>query len=269
MSLLVAEGVTKRYGSGWSGSRDRRQVLDGVDFAIAAGESVALVGESGCGKSTLARILLGLERPDAGRVLLRGRDLRETPPRALRRAAQIVLQDSVGALNPARPVGWSIAEPLRHLTGLDRAARERRVADLLAAVALPNDAAARLPGRLSGGQLQRVCIARALAPEPALIVLDEAVSNLDLTLQIQILDLLSALRTRTQAAFLLVTHDLRLVRRFAGRVAVLADGRIVEEASVGPALALRHPASRRLVEAMLPAAPRRRAETRVGEPDGA
>ncbi len=269
MSLLVAEGVAKRYGSGWSGARDRRRVLDGADFSIAPGESVALVGESGCGKSTLSRILLGLEKPDAGCVLFRGRDLRETPPKDLRRAAQIVFQDSVGALNPARSVGWSIGEPLRHLTDLDGAARDRRVAELLAAVSLPPDAATRLPGQLSGGQLQRACIARALAPEPELVVLDEAVSNLDLTLQIQILDLLADLRARTRAAFLLVTHDLRLVRRFAGRVAVLAEGRIVEDAPVGAQLQLNHPASRRLVEAMLPAAPRPRPGTLAEDVHGA
>jgi nickel transport system ATP-binding protein len=262
MTLLAAEGIGMAYRSSSFAGGPARCVLRDVDLAIREGESVGLLGESGSGKSTLARLLLGLEAPGAGRVLFRGHPL--PPPsspacREFRRCVQAVFQDPPGAVNPRHTVGRIVAEPLRHLTGLDRAGRTARVAELLGLVGLAPEDAAKLPGEMSGGQLQRVCIARALAPDPGLVILDEAVSNLDLVLQVRILDLLADLRRRLGTAYLLITHDPRLVRRFCDRAAVLQDGRIVEDRPVpqrhGPGFGFEHPAARRLQDAVLPPRP--------------
>ncbi|WP_049976162.1 nickel import ATP-binding protein NikE [Azospirillum sp. B506] len=257
--LLAAEAVEKRYGGqGVFATGASKTVLRGVSLSVRDGESVALLGASGSGKSTLARLMLGLERPDGGTVRCLGQpiDALDTDGRrTFRRTVQAVFQDPLGAVNPRHRVGRIIAEPLRHLTGLDARERAARVAELLRLVGLAPEDADRLPGSMSGGQVQRVCIARALAPEPRLILLDEAVSNLDLVLQLQILDLLAGLRDRLGTAFLFITHDVRLVRRFCHRVAVLHDGGLVEDRPVGPSFAFDHPAARALLDAMLPAAP--------------
>ena len=255
-TILAADAVGRSYGG--PAARAGKRVLDGVTLSVAEGETVALLGASGSGKSTLARLLLGLERPDQGVVRFRGQPidgLDGAGRLAFRRSVQAVFQDPLGAVNPRHTVGRIVAEPLRHLTDLDAAGRAERVAELLRMVGLSPDDAGRLPGRMSGGQVQRVCIARALAPEPALILLDEAVSNLDLVLQIQTLDLLAELRERLGTAFLFITHDLRLVRRFCGRVAVLDGGRLVEERAVTAALDFDHPAGGRLRDAMPPPRP--------------
>lgn len=257
MSLIAAAAVGKSYHSGaWFAAAPPKTVLRDVDLAIASGECVGLLGRSGCGKSTLARLLLGLEPPDSGRVVFRGRDivgLGGEQRRDFRRAVQLVFQDSIGAVDPRHTIGRTLSEPLRHLTGLDRGARTARVAELLALVGLDRRDADKLPGQMSGGQLQRVCIARALASKPELVVLDEAVSNLDLVLQLQILDLLTQLRRQLGTAFLFITHDLRLTRRLCDRVLVMEEGRIVEEAKT--VAGLRDPASRALKDAVLPALP--------------
>ena len=263
MTLLSALTVSRAYRrSSLVGPSRRTPVLEAVPLGIAAGESVALLGRSGCGKSTLARLLVGLERPDEGEVRFEGRSLaglRKEELRAFRRAVQMVFQDSVGAVDPRSTVGAILAEPLRHLLGLDKGEREAAIARLLERVGLEPTDAGKLPAQMSGGQLQRVCIARALAPGPQLIILDEAVSNLDLHLQIQMLDLFEALRRDTGVAYLFVTHDLRLVERFCSRVLVMEAGRIVEEAPVSRPLPLASPAGRALSEAVLPAMPVRRA----------
>lgn len=257
--LLAAEAVEKRYGGqGVFATGPSKTVLRGVGLSVRDGESVALLGASGSGKSTLARLMLGLERPDGGTVRCLGRPidaLDAAGRRTFRRTVQAVFQDPLGAVNPRHRVGRIIAEPLRHLTGLDARERAARVAELLRLVGLAPEDADRLPGSMSGGQVQRVCIARALAPEPRLILLDEAVSNLDLVLQLQILDLLAGLRDRLGTAFLFITHDVRLVRRFCNRVVVLHDGELVEDRPAGPPFAFDHPAAQALLDAMLPAAP--------------
>ncbi|GJE12186.1 MULTISPECIES: ATP-binding cassette domain-containing protein [Methylobacterium] len=257
-SLLSTRDLGKAYaGTGWRRGTPRT-VLAGIELAVAAEECVALIGRSGSGKSTLARLLLGLERPDAGAVRFRGQDLAgldRAGQRRFRAAVQMVLQDPLSAVNPRHDIGRIVAEPLRHLTDLPAAERVARVGAMLSLVGLDPASSGRLPGQLSGGQVQRVGLARALATRPALVVLDEAVSNLDAPLQVEILDRLAALRRQQGTAFLLVTHDVRLARRFADRVLVLEGGRIVDAAPCRPRLDLTHPAARALVDAVLPAYP--------------
>ena len=231
--ILAAEGLGKT----WRGQS--RAAVDDVSIALAPGQTLALVGESGSGKSTLARLLLRLAEPDAGRVMFAGRDItraRGGALRDLRRRTGLVLQDPLGSLDPRLSVAASIAEPLLvHGIG-DAAARRARVAELFAMVALDPALGARLPAALSGGQRQRVGIARALALDPALLVLDEPVAALDVSVQAQIVNLLGALQARTGVAMLLITHDLAIVRQMADRVAVMQEGRIVEAGEAGQVL---------------------------------
>jgi nickel transport system ATP-binding protein len=259
MSLLQAHQLSHRYPSG--GLLRKRQwltVLDGIDLQLQAGESLGLLGSSGSGKSTLARLLLGLESPSQGQVSFAGQPLNQLRGEALRafqRSVQLVFQDAPGAFNPQRSIGWSIAEPLRHLSDLDAAARRRRTVELLEQMGLGSEHAERLPQQLSGGQLQRANIARALAISPRLVVLDEALSNLDRVLQLQLLQRLDALRREHGTAFLLISHDLSLVRYFCQRVVVLDAGRIVEDRQMDARLVFEHPAGRQLQAAVLPAGP--------------
>lgn len=261
MTLIRADGVSRTYRSfSLVGAGAARTALAGVSLSVAAGETVALLGRSGCGKSTLARLLCGLERPDRGTVSYRGTPLARLDRaglRRFRREVQMVFQDAPGAVNPRFDIRTIIAEPLRHLTSLDASARARRVDELLEMVELPAALASMLPSQVSGGQLQRVCIARALAPSPALIVLDEAVSNLDLHLQAATLALLKRLQQASGLAYLFVTHDLRLVERFAARTVVMDAGTVVEETPSGALVELRHPASLLLKSAILPPLPAR------------
>jgi nickel transport system ATP-binding protein len=263
-ALLEAKGLRKSYQRhGLIRRQAAKDVLSGINLSLGEGESLAILGGSGAGKSTLIRQLLGLERPSSGFVLFRGTDLRALDRagwREFRRAVQMVFQDSLGAVNPRHRVGRIIAEPLRHLTRLSPAEQADRVAKLLADVGLKATDAGKLPGQMSGGQLQRVCIARALATGPRLLVLDEAVSNLDITLQGQVIDLINGLRTRNGMAVIFITHDLRLVRLISERVIVLDQGRIVEDAPATPGTAFSSPAGRVLQDAILPALP---AETAV------
>lgn len=260
MTLISCQGVERAYAAGGFFRRKTvKPVLRGVDLTVREGECVALLGESGSGKSTLARLILGLETPDGGAVRYRGQalaSLKAGERLAWRCAVQAVFQDSISAVDPRFTVERIVEEPLRHLTGLTPGARRARVAELLGLVAIGPDQMGKLPGQMSGGQLQRVAIARALASSPQLVVLDEAVSNLDLTLQIQTLDLLADLRRRLNTAYLFITHDLRLARRFADRIAVLHEGRVVEEVVAGDALS--HPAAKALAAAVLPPKPCRR-----------
>ncbi|NLT06336.1 MAG: ABC transporter ATP-binding protein [Solirubrobacterales bacterium] len=235
--LLELEGLAVAYGGGRGriARRAARRAVDGVDLTVAAGETVALVGESGSGKSSLARAAARLIDPAAGRVLLGGSDFTRAGRRALaplRRDLQLVFQDPQGSLNPRRRVGASVALGLR-LRGAGRAEADRRARALLERVGLEPAHADRWPHELSGGQRQRVGIARALAPEPRLVVLDEPLSALDVTVRAQILELLDDLQRERGLAYLLISHDLAVVRQVAHRVAVMRDGRIVEQ---GPAV---------------------------------
>lgn len=262
MSLLQVQQLSHRYRTGGLlRKRGWLQVLDGIDLQLQAGESIGLLGCSGSGKSTLARLLLGLETPSQGQVTFAGQavsQLRGEPARAFQRTVQLVFQDAPGAFNPQRSIGWSIAEPLRHLSDLSEAAQRLRAIELLEQMGLHAEHAERLPQQLSGGQLQRANIARALAISPKLVVLDEALSNLDRVLQLQLLQRLDALRRDNGTAFLLISHDLSLVRYFCQRVVVLDAGRIVEDRAVEGELSFEHPAGRQLQAAVLPVRPARR-----------
>ena len=236
--LLVVRDLTKVFPIVRGGAIRRTvgalKAVDGVSLTIGAGETLGLVGESGSGKSTLARCVLRLIEPTSGSVRLDGEDVLACDRRALRRLRhdmQIVFQDPYGSLDPRMTVQQLIAEPLRiHGLAADRDATRARVGELLRMVGLSPDHAARHPRAFSGGQRQRIAIARALATEPKLLVLDEPVSALDVTTRGQILALLADLQQRLGVSYLLVAHDLALVRSVADRVAVMYLGRIVETA---------------------------------------
>ncbi|PWS37621.1 peptide ABC transporter ATP-binding protein [Falsiroseomonas bella] len=239
------------------------RAVEDVSFTIGEGEAFGLVGESGCGKSTVARALLRLIEPDAGRVLYRGEDFRAARGEALksfRRRMQIVFQDPYSSLDPRQSIGSALVEPMRVHGIAEGAAARRRAAALLEEVGLPPAALDRFPHEFSGGQRQRIGIARALTVEPELIIADEPVSALDVSVQAQVLLLMKELRQRRGLAFLFVSHDLSVVRWFCDRVAVMYLGRIVEEGPAARVLAEpMHPYARILRDASPVPDPARRA----------
>jgi peptide/nickel transport system ATP-binding protein len=207
------------------------RAVDGVSLKIAPGETFGLVGESGCGKSTLGRSILRLYEPTAGRILLDGEDISHMSQRQirpLRRRMQMVFQDPYASLNPRHSVGRILAEPIRTHQGLGRNEASRRVSELLDLVGLPRDSAARYPHEFSGGQRQRIGLARAVATGPDLVVADEPVSALDVSIQAQILNLLQELRDGLGLTYLFIAHDLAVVRHVSDRIAVMYLGRIAE-----------------------------------------
>jgi len=240
----------------------RIHAVEHVSLAIQPGETLGLVGESGCGKSSMGRSIIRLEQPQAGRIRFEGADVttldRRTEP-ALRRGVQYIFQDPFASLDPRLTVGFSVAEPIHTNRLLQGRAVEVRVAELLEQVGLPAGHIRRYPHELSGGQRQRVCIARALASEPRLIIADEAVAALDVSIRAQVVNLLMELQRTRGLAYLFISHDMAVVERVAHRVAVMYLGQIVE---IGPRRAVmsapQHPYTKRLLAAVPVPDPRRR-----------
>ncbi|SFT55405.1 ATP-binding cassette domain-containing protein [Sedimentitalea nanhaiensis] len=251
--LLSVQGVTRRY------VLPRRTLLstppvlaavENVGFELSAGQTLGIVGESGSGKSTLARMVMGFERPDTGKILFKGRDIHGLSTGDLRRARrnfQMVFQDPFGSLDPRRRVGWSIAEPLRAMGETDN---DNRVGRALEQVGLQASQAGRFPHEFSGGQRQRIAIARAIITRPSLLVADEAVSALDVSVQAQILNLLMDLQDDLGLAMLFISHDLAVVSSICDTLLVMQAGQVLEAGTVNDVLgAPKHDYTRALLAA--------------------
>jgi ABC-type glutathione transport system ATPase component len=252
MPLLEARSLSKSYDSG-------ALAVDGVSFSIERGDTLGLVGESGSGKSTIARMVLGLIEPTSGTVLFDGQALADLPQhrmRPLRRRMQVVFQDPFAALNPRMRVRDIIAEPLVIHRACARTDLRPRVAELLHAVGLDDSALTRFPHEFSGGQRQRINIARALALRPELIVLDEPVSALDVSVGAQIINLLRDLQREFSLTYLFISHSMPLVRYLATNIAVLCRGKLVES---GPSLEICHAPRESYTRSLLAATPEIRA----------
>jgi len=261
--LLAVDHLEKRFGS-------VRAVAD-VSFEIERGEVVALVGESGSGKSTVARLLARLETPTSGAIRIAGTDVLASEPRraslTYRRRVQMIFQDPYASLNPAHTVGHHIARPLARHHGARRHEHTRQILELLVAVGLtpPGQLAQRRPHELSGGQRQRVAIARALAVEPDLLIADEPTSMLDVSLRVDVLNLLTKLRDERRLAILFITHDLASARYLADRILVMSGGALVDGGSTEELIARpSHPYTQRLLAAAPDAHRARRAAATPG-----
>ena len=258
-ALLSVESLCVDYEqrrAGFFGSRTRKlRAVNGISFELSEGETLGIVGETGCGKTSLGKAILQLVPPAAGRVLWRGMDLAGTDAATmtkLRRELQIVFQDPLSALNPRMPVGEIVAEPLRvHSPGMPAAEREAAVADMFERVGLRPEMTGRYPNEFSSGQCQRISIARAMITSPKLLVCDEPVSALDVSIQAQICNLLRRLQRESGIAILFISHDLSVLRYMSHRVMVLYLGRLME---IAPRNGLfedpRHPYSRALIDAI-------------------
>jgi peptide/nickel transport system ATP-binding protein len=255
-TLLDVVGVTRDYRQGGLPFRADKplRAVDNVDFTIASAECLALVGPSGCGKTTLAKIIVGLDRATSGTVRLAGVSYHGSDlPKALRRDVSLVFQDPFGSFNPRLTIGDSLGEPLRLEVGLPRDSIRDRLAEAVTAVGLDVGMLGRYPHEFSGGQRQRLAIARALVTRPKLVVLDEPVSALDVSVRGEVLALLARLQADFGLTYLIISHDLDMVRAMADRVLVMEAGRIVEEGKPAQIFAKpQHPLTRDLVAARLP-----------------
>ncbi len=260
--LLVVSDLVTSYDRGgrFFGARNQLRAVDGVSLTLEPGETVAVVGESGCGKTTLASSILGLVRTSSGQVRLDGHDVTSATRsqlRHLRRTMQIVLQDPLEALDPRKTVGTSVGEGLVVQSSATKAEVAQRTSEALASVGLSDEQGKRFPHELSGGQLQRACLARALIVNPKLLVCDEPLSALDVSIQAQIVNLLVELQRERGLAYLFISHDLSVVRHLAHRVLVMYLGRVVESGSTSQIFAdPRHP----YTKALLASVPKRHAD---------
>ncbi len=272
--ILEVKNLSKRFDihSGLFGRLSGRvHAVENVTFDLFAGETLSLVGESGCGKSTTGRAIMRLIEPDGGSVMVEGRDmvsLDKREMREMRKSVQMIFQDPYASLNPRMTVGQAIAEPyLEHRMGTSKEAKEV-VADMLRKVGLAPDMASRYPHEFSGGQRQRICIARALALQPKVIVADESVSALDVSIKAQVINLMLDLQQSLNLAFLFISHDMAVVERVSHRVAVMYLGEIVE---IGPRASVfgnpQHPYTKKLMAAVPVPDPDRRREKRAGTAD--
>ena len=244
------------------GPQPRVHAVNGVSFTVEAGRSLGIVGESGSGKSTIARLVMALDRPTSGRVLLLGRDLHKLPREVLRQARrdiQMVFQDPYGSLDPRQTIARIVTEPLAAQGATRRDEQRQRATDVIVSVGLHANDLDKYPHEFSGGQRQRIAIARALITRPRLIVADEPVSALDVSVQAQVLNLMQDLQAQFGITYMLISHDLAVVKHLCDDVAVLWQGRIVEQ---GPPerlfQAAEHPYTRALLEAVPKAEPTRR-----------
>ncbi|PWU75675.1 MULTISPECIES: ATP-binding cassette domain-containing protein [Brucella/Ochrobactrum group] len=262
-NAISVRDLSKTFGGGRSflgKERHKVEAVKRVSLDLRSGETLAIVGESGSGKSTLARMLVGLTEPTDGTMTIAGRDsseLRNSGAQAFGKVIQYVFQDPVASLNPRKTIRQILETPLKLLGGLDSAQRRQRMIQLLDAVQMPNDTLERYPHEFSGGQAQRIAIARTLAAEAEIIVLDEPVSALDVSVQAQVLLLLDQLKKEFGLSYLFISHDLAVVEAISDRVAVMYFGEIVEEATASDLFARpEHAYTRQLVES----APRIRRE---------
>src|SRR5690606_10739861 len=273
-TILEAREVVRYFGGQRTfpfGRAPLIRAVDGVSLAIRRGETFAIVGESGCGKSTLARVLLNLIPPTSGSVVFEGREITSAPAeemRRLRRNMQLIFQDPFASLNPRMTIGALVGEPLEVHDIARGAERRRRVAKMLRLVGLSPDYANRYPHEFSGGQRQRIGIARALATEPRLVIGDEPVSALDVSIRAQVINLLEALKEELALTLVLVAHDLAVIRHTSDRVAVMYLGEIVELADCDALFeSPRHPYTRSLIEAIPVPVPGARGARRLLEGD--
>lgn len=254
--LVEAQNLTKRFMVRQSWTRHVVvTAVDGLTFRVEPGRTMALVGESGCGKTTVGKLLLGLMKQDGGVISFRGRPLAHwtsQAPAEYRRAVQMVFQNPLASFDPMMSINASLLDSMRLRVDLDRDARRREAIRLLERVGLEKDFAKRYPSEMSGGQLQRVGVARALAPDPRVVFLDEPTSALDMSIQGQIINLLLDLQVEYGLAYVLVSHDLRVIRAMAHYVLVMYLGQVVEEGSVADVLMHPlHPYTRGLLAATL------------------
>ncbi|PWJ11197.1 ABC transporter ATP-binding protein [Jannaschia seohaensis] len=251
-AALRLDGLSKTFpvGRGWLGKPTASvKAVHPIDLTVPRGETLGIVGESGCGKSTLARMLVGLLPPSTGSIEIEGAALDTADPTAFGKRIQYVFQDPISSLNPRKTIRQVMEAPLRHLHGMKRAEREARIREIFADVNLREEFLDRYPHEFSGGQAQRIGIARALAADASILILDEPVSALDVSVQAQVLNLLADLKGKRDLTYLFISHDLAVVEAVADRIAVLYFGSVVE---IGPAAqvfaAPRHPYTKLLAD---------------------
>jgi len=256
-AAISVHNLTKTFGGGRSFFGKKRhsvEAVKSVSLTLSRGETLAIVGESGSGKSTLARMLVGLTEPSRGTMEIAGQDanaLRRSGPRAFGKVIQYVFQDPVASLNPRKTIRQILETPLKLLGGVERNQRQKRMEELLDAVQMPKDTLLRYPHEFSGGQAQRIAIARTLAADAEIIVLDEPVSALDVSVQAQVLLLLDELKQEFGLSYLFISHDLKVVKALANDVIVMRNGKVVES---GPAAEIFADPQQEYTKALLAAA---------------